>query len=109
MTSRVEYDLLDTHLKNIGLQVSAAEAHGLISGMICGNFAKSLALMTGELLEESASDTPEFRDCKAELTRTHARVAEELKDPEMGFGLLLPAGAAGNARRRSCRLDGAHL
>ena len=99
MTSRIEYDALDTHLKDIGLQVSAAEAHGLITGLVCGNFEKSLALMNSELLEESASDDPRFRDCKAELTQLHAQVADDLKDTQLGFELYLTPESAGTSKR----------
>lgn len=95
VTTAIDYETIDTRLKAIGLQITAAEAHGLVTGLICGDFDRSLALMNRELLTEKPADDREFRDSKAELTQMHAIINEQLRDMELGFRLLLPAENAG--------------
>jgi yecA family protein len=95
VTTAIDYETIDTRLKAIGLQITAAEAHGLVTGLICGDFDRSLALMNRELLTEKPADDREFRDSKAELTQMHAIINEQLRDMELGFRLLLPAETAG--------------
>ena len=91
VTTAIDYETIDTRLKAIGLQITAAEAHGLVTGLICGDFDRSLALMNRELLTEKPADDREFRESKAELTQMHAIINEQLRDMELGFRLLLPA------------------
>jgi yecA family protein len=95
VTTAIDYETIDTRLKAIGLQITAAEAHGLVTGLICGDFDRSLALMNRELLTEKPADDREFHESKAELTQMHAIINEQLRDMELGFRLLLPAENAG--------------
>ncbi|MEJ2328526.1 MAG: UPF0149 family protein [Gammaproteobacteria bacterium] len=99
VTAAIDYETIDTRLQAIGLQIPAAEAHGLVTGLICGDFDRSLALMNRELLPEKKTDDREFTESKAELTQMHAVINEQLRDMELGFRLLLPAESAGIARR----------
>ena len=99
MTAAIDYETIENRLQAIGLKIPAAEAHGLVTGLICGDFDRSLALMNRELLPEKQADDPEFRESKAELTQMHAVINEQLRDIELGFRLFLPAESAGIASR----------
>lgn len=105
MTTAIDYETIDTTLKAIGLQIPAAEAHGLVTGLICGDFDRSLSLMGRELLPDKQADNPEFRESKAELTQMHAVINEQLRDMELGFRLLLPAESAGIASRAAALVN----
>jgi len=99
VTATIDFETIETSLQAIGLQISASEAHGLVTGLVCGNFDQSLALMGKELLPEKHADEREYHDSKAELTQMHAVINEQLRDPELGFRLLLPAEATGVEKR----------
>jgi len=105
VTTAIDYETIDTRLQAIGLQIPAAEAHGLVTGLICGNFDRSLALMNRELLPEKQVDDRDFRESKAELTQMHAIINEQLRDMELGFHLLLPAESAGTASRAAALVN----
>ncbi|MDX1345961.1 MAG: UPF0149 family protein [Sedimenticolaceae bacterium] len=105
MTTAIDYETIDTRLQAIGLQIPAAEAHGLVTGLICGDFDRSLALMSRELLPEKQADNTEFRESKAELTQMHAVINEQLRDMELGFRLLLPPESAGIASRAAALVN----
>ena len=107
VTAAIDYETIETRLQAIGLQIPAAEAHGLVTGLICGDFDRSLALMNRELLPEKQKqvDDREFRESKAELTQMHAVINEQLRDMELGFRLLLPAESAGIASRAAALVN----
>jgi uncharacterized protein YgfB (UPF0149 family) len=48
--------------------------------------------------EESDLQAHEVRECANTLTRMHAQASAQLKDPAMGFRLLLPEGDDGRDR-----------
>jgi len=99
VTATIDFETIETSLQAIGLQISASEAHGLVTGLVCGNFDQSLALMGKELLPERHAEDQDYLDSKAELTQMHALINEELRDTELGFRLLLPAEADGVVKR----------
>lgn len=105
VTAAIDYDTINTRLQAIGLEISAAEAHGLVTGLICGNFDQSLRLMGQELLPQKQVDDREYRESKAELTQMHAVINEQLRDAELGFRLLLPAESAGIAGRATALVN----
>jgi yecA family protein len=105
VTAAIDYETIETCLQAIGLEISAPEAHGLVTGLVCGNFEQSLALMGKELLQEKHADDREYHDSKAELTQMHAVINEQLRDAELGFRLLLPAETTGVAKRASALVN----
>lgn len=98
-----EYDEIQAQLSAGGMEIGPAEAHALISGLICGDFETSLQLMHKELFSGSDVQDPPVHECKSVLLQMHAEIREQLEDPVMGFRLMLPD-EDGNSYERAQQL-----
>ncbi|CAB0151888.1 hypothetical protein PSI9734_02248 [Pseudidiomarina piscicola] len=90
-TSSQTYDRLSEFFEHHELLSSAAEIHGLLAGMVAGGASvegDDWLLLLSDLINEGQSFAPAVR----ERVRLMAEeLAASLKDPELGFQLLLPS------------------
>lgn len=84
------YEALNRELEREDMLLSAAEMHGMVSGLV----ASAAPLKTNEwqgLLADLANEGQPFNSTmKRILSDLNTMIAEELADPELGFQLLLP-------------------
>lgn len=97
------YHEIHAQLAAAGIGIGPSEAHALVCGLICGDVAASLQLMRQELCSGSDMHAPEVQVCINTLTQMHAEISAQLKDPAMGFRLLLPE-EDGDGRERARQL-----
>lgn len=100
-----DYDVLDAQLRAAGATQSPAEAHGLLTGLLCAPGEAEL-LWRGLILDEPSS--PEAEALFPELAGLLAQTRAGLDDPGFGFEPLLPPGDAGLARQLEGFTDWCH-
>jgi uncharacterized protein YgfB (UPF0149 family) len=93
------YDSIGVNLENVGLEMGAAEAHALTSGLICGDVEHSMQLMLQELLPDFENADALAMESKREFIQMHGVTLEQLDDPVMAFELLLPSEQNGHKAR----------
>lgn len=82
------YEKLDQILNQQAVALTAAEMHGLISGLLCGgNQDHSWQTMVHELTNEGLAFSQTLAD---PLRQLHEATAHSLEDEEFMFQLLLP-------------------
>ncbi|MDN7136031.1 UPF0149 family protein [Pseudidiomarina terrestris] len=89
-TSSQAYDRLTEFFERHGLLSSAAEIHGLLTGMVAGGASlegDEWLLLLSDLINEGQSFPPEVRE---RLSLMAAELGASLRDPDLGFQLLLP-------------------
>ncbi|MDN7129866.1 UPF0149 family protein [Pseudidiomarina sp. 1APR75-15] len=89
-TSSQAYDRLTEFFERHGLLSSAAEIHGLLTGMVAGGASlegDEWLLLLSDLINEGQSFPPEVRE---RLSLMAADLGASLRDPDLGFQLLLP-------------------
>jgi yecA family protein len=94
MEGSVEYAQLSDTLAEVGTQVSAAEAHGMLSGMATAPGEPDKAAWIAQVL---ADTQPRGEAAKAMLTALvglYDQTLKALDDAELDFQLLLPADSA---------------
>ena len=80
------YQTIDRILKEEGSDISAAEAHGIATGMLCMDAATTADNWLSELFAEALPAD----EAKAVLTDLFAQTAELLMNEDYSFDLLLP-------------------
>ncbi|MDN7125105.1 UPF0149 family protein [Pseudidiomarina sp. 1APP75-32.1] len=89
-TSSQAYDRLTEFFERHGLLSSAAEIHGLLTGMVAGGASlegDEWLLLLSDLINEGQSFPPEVRE---RLSLMAADLGASLRDPDLGFQLMLP-------------------
>lgn len=89
-TSSQAYDRLTEFFEHHGLLSSAAEVHGLLTGMVAGGASvegEEWLLLLSDLINEGNSFPPDVRE---RLSLMAADLCASLRDPDLGFQLLLP-------------------
>ncbi|MDN7127492.1 UPF0149 family protein [Pseudidiomarina sp. 1ASP75-14] len=89
-TSSQAYDRLTEFFERHGLLSSAAEIHGLLTGMVAGGASlegDEWLLLLSDLINEGQSFPPEVRE---RLSLMAAELGASLRDPDLGFQLMLP-------------------
>jgi uncharacterized protein YgfB (UPF0149 family) len=84
------YHEIQAKLAAAGIGIGPSEAHALVCGLICGDAAAALQLMRQELCSGGDLHAHEAQEGINILTQIHAKSSAQLKDPAMGFRLLLP-------------------
>ena len=90
MNQSFDYDTVNDALKRLELDVDAAHVHGLITGLICGDFAASLQSLMQEVLADQDDNDLLVQECRRILTQLHGLTKEQLDDLELRYYLLLP-------------------
>lgn len=90
MIDTLDYQTINDVLDRAELELDASQAHGLICGLICGDFPSSLQHLNRELLAGMDEDDRLVQECRRTLTQLHGITKDQLDDVEMSFHLLLP-------------------
>ncbi|RUO75695.1 UPF0149 family protein [Pseudidiomarina taiwanensis] len=88
--NQFNYDRLNEYFEQQDILASAAEIHGILSGMIAGGASTSgdeWLLLVSDLIHEGQSFKP---DCKERLKELAEIIRTAMQDPDMGYSLLLP-------------------
>lgn len=84
------YDALNQHLERESIVLSAAELHGMLSGLVASGAPAEEKEWQG-LLSDLANEGQPFSVSMRTLLRDlNEQIASDLADPELGFQLLLP-------------------
>ncbi|WP_411360313.1 UPF0149 family protein [Pseudidiomarina salilacus] len=89
-SSSQRYDRLSEFFEHQGLLSSAAEVHGLLTGMVAGGASVTgdeWLLLLSDLINEGQPFSSEVKDQVKELA---GEACASLRDPDLGFQLLLP-------------------
>lgn len=85
------YAELDGSLRAAGAPSNAAEAHGLLCGLLVAGGSAQDSGWRGHLLGAGNTQSASAQACNELLDELHNGVLGELNDTEFGFGLLLPS------------------
>lgn len=90
-SSSQRYDRLTELFERSGLLSSAAEVHGILTGMVAGGASiegEQWLLLLSDLINDGQSLPPAVRESMKELA---AESCASLRDPDLGFQLELPS------------------
>ena len=88
-TPELSYDDLEARLRGVDAELSAAEAHGLATGLLITGGGSADALLKEVLPVADESDVL-AEECRTALRNLFQKAAEDLADSELGFDPLLP-------------------
>jgi len=91
MASGQRYEGVAEVLEAVGAQAGAAEAHGMLTGMLTGAEDTSQARWIAEVLADTEPRGEAARACLETLALLYDETATALADDAMGFEPLLPA------------------
>lgn len=89
-TATCSYTELDRRLQAAGAVSGAAEAHGLLCGILAAGGRTQPPVWLEHLLGEGNTQSVSAQECSELLTGLHADILRELNDDAFGFSLLLP-------------------
>jgi hypothetical protein len=84
------FETLDEALKGAGLLTGAAEAHGMLCGLLCAQDGVTFEDWVMHILGEEESDDVSLRESEQALRRIYEDTVQQLSDPSYGLRLLLP-------------------
>jgi uncharacterized protein YgfB (UPF0149 family) len=84
--NHITYDELREAVEKAGIQLSAAELHGAISGLVCASSDKNLDNLWSVLLEGQAPEG----NLATLAAKVASQTATQLEERQMGFTPLLP-------------------
>ena len=87
----MEHEELERRLASVDLELSGAEVHGLLCGLLCATSTDAGELWFGELFQQTEDGDLLLEECKQSLQRLYQQTHEAMADPGMGFALLLPS------------------
>jgi uncharacterized protein YgfB (UPF0149 family) len=90
VTDTLEYQTINDVLERAELELDASQAHGLVCGLICGDFPSSLQHLNHELMGDMDENDSLTQECRRTLTQLHGITKDLMDDVEMRFHLLLP-------------------
>jgi len=86
----VNYDRLNQQLQSAGLEVDAAECHGMFCGLLCGGAEEPVALWLGHTLDNLDPADLLVQECRQGLDDLSNETCAAIDGPGMGFSPLLP-------------------
>lgn len=86
----LSYDDLEACLRRVDAEISAAEAHGLATGLLVAGGNDAEPLLKEALPNPDESDAL-VGECRTALHDLFRQVADDLEDAELGFDPLLPS------------------
>jgi uncharacterized protein YgfB (UPF0149 family) len=103
--SEPDYDTLDARLVAAGVDATLAEAHGLLTGWLCGP-AGAKRDFAAFLREQMSATTPTAASVVEDVAEEiGAWTRAQLEDPEFGFKPLLPDDSQGIAHQTEALAD----
>ncbi len=94
-----EYDALEAALAEVDAEIGAAEAQGLLAGMLSAAGDAEAAKWIAQVLAGTEPRGEPARRCLEGLAAVHAATCEGMDDSNLAFELLLPADDAPVTRR----------
>lgn len=88
--TETDYGQLSQRLAVCDLTPSAAEAHGILCGLICAGEPRPEERWLAELLAGADAEDLLARELRTSLAHLAARTREEIDGPGLGFAPLLP-------------------
>ena len=101
----MEYKEISDRAVSIGLEVDAAESHGIFCGLLCGGDEEPEATWLAELLAEQDPQDLLVQECADGLRTLARRTREDIEGPGMGFSPLLPGDRAALSHRATALRD----
>ncbi len=95
----IDYRQLTERLSVSELTPSAAEAHGILCGLICAGHPGAETTWTEEILRGTESEDLLAQECRQSLHALAETTREEIEGPGLGFDPLLPNDDASLAER----------
>ncbi len=89
MVKKISYAELERAINEMGAKISAAELHGLLTGMLCAVRPPKESVWR-ELILESMNCAMPVKKHWDIISKTASRIASELTDISLGFIVLLP-------------------
>lgn len=89
-TKLQSYDRLTEFFEQQGLLSNGAEVHGILTGMVAGGASlegEEWLLLMSDLIHEGQSFKPVVKD---QLTELGNSICAAMRDPDLGYQLLLP-------------------
>lgn len=89
----VVHEEVERRLASADLELSGAEVHGLLCGLLCTAATDADELWFAELFPQAGDGDGDLllEACQRTLRQLHDQTLASMTDPEMGFALLLPA------------------
>lgn len=87
----LNYDRLTEFFEQNGMLSNGAEVHGILTGMIAGGASlkgDDWLLLLSDLIHEGQSFTPSVKE---RLKALAADICASMRDPDLGFNLVLPS------------------
>lgn len=88
--SIVSNEELEHRLASADVELSGAEVHGMLCGLICANSADACERWFAELFSSPDNGDLLRAECQRTLHQLYAQTSMAMMDPELGFELLLP-------------------
>ncbi len=85
-----DYEEVDAVLSGVGSQVGAAQAHGLIGGVLCLRGAAPESVWRDALLGDAEPGDVLYQEAVAVMVRLAGLTRAQMHDSNLGFDLLLP-------------------
>jgi uncharacterized protein len=85
------FQILEQRLAALGGPAGAAEAHGMVCGLLCAGADEVERRWFAELFPEDLEAEPLAQDCREDLHRLLLATRDELEGPGLGLRPLLPA------------------
>ena len=90
MTERPDYNSLSLALEKTDAEMSAAESHGALCGMLCAAGKIELESWLSQVFEEFDLNNMLVKEASQLLVGLYQSTQSQLNDPEAGFDLLMP-------------------
>ena len=98
-TSTCSYDELESRLESAAAESGAAEAHGLLCGIICAAGKASPAVWLDHVLGEGHTESTAAWGCRELLEELQTEILGQFNDEAFRFALLLPGDDAPLSKR----------
>lgn len=86
----LDHERVERRLAAADLEVSGAEVHGMLCGLLCVGKPEARDIWFGELYQGDEGDDLLLRECRQTLDRLHDETLEAITGPGLGFTPLLP-------------------
>lgn len=85
-----DFDSIDDALQRVGAPMGAAESHGLLCGMICGQGHGNRRGWGEQVLDEVDMNNLLVKECDGLLDQLFEQTQQQLNDAVLEFALFLP-------------------
>ena len=79
------YERVERQLASADIEISGAEVHGVLCGLLCAGRKSAHAIWFRELFSETESEEPLIRECRDSLDRMYQQTFAAIDGPGLGF------------------------